>query len=54
MSNRLTRSLSLRLLIIFLLLGALFAYGASLAVRWVYATDQLRELVSGHLSLHGN
>ncbi|MEM7708068.1 MAG: HAMP domain-containing sensor histidine kinase [Pseudomonadota bacterium] len=54
MSNRLTRSLSLRLLIIFLLLGALFAYGASLAVRWVYATDQLRELVSGHLSLHVN
>lgn len=54
MSNRLTRSLSLRLLIIFLLLGVLFAYGAQLAVRWVYATDQLRELVSGHLSLHVN
>ena len=54
MNNRLTRSLSLRLLIIFLLLGALFAYGAQLAVRWVYATDQLRELVSGHLSLHVN
>lgn len=54
MSNRLARSLSLRLLIIFLLLGALFAYGAQLAVRWVYATDQLRELVSAHLSLHVN
>ncbi len=54
MNNRLTRSLSLRLLIIFLLLGALFVYGAQLAVRWVYATDQLRELVSGHLSLHLN
>lgn len=50
--HRLTRSLSFRLLIIFLLLGALFAYGAQLAVRWVYATDQLRELVNGHLSLH--
>lgn len=54
MTNRLTRSLSLRLLTIFLLLGALFVYGALLAVRWVYATDQLRELVSGHLSLHVN
>ncbi|MEE4295514.1 MAG: HAMP domain-containing sensor histidine kinase [Wenzhouxiangella sp.] len=52
MSTRLTRSLSLRLLLIFLLLGVLFAYGAQLAVRWVYATDQLRDLVSGHLSLH--
>jgi signal transduction histidine kinase len=54
MNNQLTRSLSLRLLIIFLLLGVLFAYGAQQAVRWVYATDQLRELVSGHLSLHVN
>ena len=54
MSNGLTRSLSLRLLLIFLLLGALFAYGAQLAVRWVYTTDQVRELVSGHLSLHVN
>jgi len=33
-------------------MGVLFAYGALLGVRWVYATDQLRELVSGHLSLH--
>jgi len=49
-----TRSLSLRLLLIFVLLGVLFAYGAQLAVRWVYATDQLRELVNGHLSLHVN
>jgi signal transduction histidine kinase len=47
-----TRSLSLRLLLIFVLLGVLFAYGAQLAVRWVYSTDQLRELVNGHLSLH--
>lgn len=52
MRTRLTRSLSVRLLLIFLLLGVLFAYGAQLAVRWVYATDQLRDLVSGHLSLH--
>jgi len=33
-------------------MGVLFAYGAILGIRWVYATDQLRELVSGHLSLH--
>ena len=52
MRHALARSLSLRLLIIFLLLGVLFAYGAVLAVRWVFATDQLRALVSGHLSLH--
>jgi signal transduction histidine kinase len=52
MPNRLTRSLSFRLLAIFLLMGALFAYGSLLAVRWVYETDELRELVRGHLSLH--
>lgn len=50
--NRLTGSLSLRLLAIFLVMGALFAYGAMLGIRWVYMTDQLRDLVSGHLSLH--
>lgn len=33
-------------------MGLLFAYGAILGVRWVYLTDDLRELVSGHLSLH--
>lgn len=33
-------------------MGVLFAYGAILGVRWVYLTDDLRELVSGHLSLH--
>lgn len=52
MIRRFTRSLSLRLLAIFLVMGVLFAYGAILGIRWVYATDQLRELVSGHLSLH--
>ncbi len=52
MFRRLSRSLSFRLLAIFLVMGALFAYGSILAIRWVYATDQLRELVSGHLSLH--
>ena len=52
MFRKLSRSLSFRLLAIFLVMGALFAYGSVLAIRWVYATDQLRELVSGHLSLH--
>lgn len=52
MSSKLWRSLSFRLLAIFLLMGALFAAAALLGIRWVYATDQLRELVSGHLSLH--
>ena len=45
-------SLSVRLLAIFLLLGALFAYGAVLGMRWIYSADDLRELISGHLSLH--
>ncbi len=52
MIRQFARSLSLRLLAIFLIMGLLFAYGAILGIRWVYATDQLRELVSGHLSLH--
>lgn len=33
-------------------MGVLFAYGAILGIRWVFLTDDLRELVSGHLSLH--
>ena len=52
MIRRLARSLSFRLLAIFLVMGLLFAYGAVLGIRWVYVTDDLRELVSGHLSLH--
>ncbi len=52
MIRRLARSLSFRLLAIFLVMGLLFAYGAVLGIRWVYLTDDLRELVSGHLSLH--
>ncbi len=52
MLRRLARSLSFRLLAIFLVMGVLFAYGAVLGIRWVYMTDDLRELVSGHLSLH--
>jgi len=50
--RRLGRSLSFRLLAIFLVMGLLFAWGAIQGIRWVYITDDLRELVNGHLSLH--
>ncbi len=52
MLERLRRSLSFRLLAIFLALAALFVYGTILAIRWIYSSDDLRELVSGHLALH--
>lgn len=52
MLERPSRSLSFRLLIIFLTLAASFVYFSIAAVRWVYDTDEVRELVSGHLSLH--
>jgi len=52
MAERLLRSLSFRLLVIFLLLGALFVWGAFAALRWVYNSDDIRDLISGHLSLH--
>lgn len=45
-------SLSLRLLAIFLLLAALFAWGVVAGIRWAYSADDLRALISGHLSLH--
>jgi signal transduction histidine kinase len=47
-----TYSLSLRLLAIFLLLAALFAWGVVAGIRWVYSEDDLRSVISGHLSLH--
>jgi signal transduction histidine kinase len=52
MLERFSRSLSLRLLAIFLLLGGLFVYGTLVAIRWVYNSDDIRGLISGHLSLH--
>src|SRR5210317_2468047 len=52
MIRRLARSLSFRLLVIFLLLGGLFVYGTLSAIRWVYNSDDIRGLISGHLSLH--
>ena len=54
MIERLTRSLSFRLLTIFLVLAAMFVWGALAALRWVYNSDDIRGLISGHLSLHVN
>jgi signal transduction histidine kinase len=45
-------SLSLRLLAIFLLLAVLFAWGVVAGIRWAYSADDLRTVISGHLSLH--
>lgn len=52
MFNRLSRSLSFRLLAIFIVLALLFVYGTFVAIRWVYNSDEIRGLISGHLSLH--
>ena len=52
MLDRLARSLSFRLLGIFLLLALLFVWGTITALRWVYNSDEIRGLISGHLSLH--
>ncbi len=52
MLESLTRSLSFRLLGIFLLLAAVFVYGTTVGLRWIYSQDDLRDLISGHLSLH--
>ncbi len=52
MFRELSRSLSVRLLVIFLLMGGLFVFGAYQALIWVYNSDDIRGLISGHLSLH--
>lgn len=52
MLDRLTRSLSFRLLLIFLVLGGLFVFGTFKAIQNFYNSDQIRGLISGHLSLH--
>ena len=52
MLEGMSRSLSFRLLAIYFVMGTLFVAGSVAAIRWVYANDQLRELVGGHLSLH--
>jgi signal transduction histidine kinase len=52
MIRRFWHSLSLRLLAIFLLLAVLFAWGVVAGIRWAYSADDLRTVISGHLSLH--
>lgn len=52
MLNRLSRSLSFRLLLIFLVLGGLFVLGTINAIQRFYNSDEIRGLISGHLSLH--
>ncbi len=52
MIRRLSRSLSFRLVGIFLALALLFVWGTLAVLRWVYNSDEIRGLVSGHLSLH--
>lgn len=54
MFRRLSRSLSFRLLVIFLVLGSAFIFGTFKAVQRFYNSDQIRGLISGHLSLHVN
>ena len=52
MINRLSRSLSFRLLVIFVVLGGLFVLGTMKAIQRFYNSDEIRGLISGHLSLH--
>lgn len=52
MLKKFSRSLSFRLLAIFVLLGGLFVFGTLKAIQIVYNSDDIRGLISGHLSLH--
>jgi signal transduction histidine kinase len=52
MFNRLSRSLSFRLLVIFIVLGSAFVFGTFTAIQRFYNSDEIRGLISGHLSLH--
>ena len=52
MFSRLSRSLSFRLLAVFVILGGLFVLGTLNAIQRFYNSDQIRGLISGHLSLH--
>jgi signal transduction histidine kinase len=52
MLSYLRKSLSFRLLIIFLVLGGLFVFGTIKAIQRFYNSDDIRGLISGHLSLH--
>ena len=52
MLRRLRRSLSFRLFVIFLVLGSAFVFGTVKAIQRFYNSDEIRGLISGHLSLH--
>ena len=52
MIKRFSYSLSFRLLLIFLVLGGLFVFGTMKAIQRFYNSDDIRGLISGHLSLH--
>ncbi len=54
MLSQLSRSLSFRLLAIFIVLGGLFVFGTVKAIQRFYNSDEIRGLISGHLSLHVN
>jgi signal transduction histidine kinase len=52
MPSRLARSLSFRLFVIFVVLSGLFVLGTFKVIQRFYNSDQIRGLISGHLSLH--
>ena len=52
MLKYLSRSLSFRLIAIFIVLGGLFVFATLKAIQQIYNSDEIRGLVSGHLSLH--
>jgi signal transduction histidine kinase len=52
MFSRLSRSLTFRLLLIFLVLAGLFVFGTFKSIQRFYNSDEIRGLISGHLSLH--
>ena len=52
MVRYLRQSLSFRLMAIFLVLGGLFVFGTMKAIQRFYNSDDIRGLISGHLSLH--
>lgn len=54
MISRITRSLSARLLGIFLLTSMVFAFAGRAAVDFVLDRDYLREIIGAHMALHTN
>jgi signal transduction histidine kinase len=54
MLSYLSRSLSFRLIAIFIVLGGLFVFATYKAIQHLYNSDEIRGLLSGHLSLHVN